>query len=46
MVGDSNDEIDFLTQINAQVSRLWKAFANDLLANIKLSKFQLYKIAQ
>ena len=31
---------------NTQVSRLWKAFANNLSANIKLSKNQLHAIEQ
>ena len=49
IVGDSNDKNNFphkLLLTNTQVSRLRKAFANNSLANTKLSKTQLYKIAQ
>ena len=49
VVGDSNDENNFphkLLLTNTQVSKLCKAFANDLSANIKLSKTQLHKIGQ
>ena len=49
VVGDSNDENNFvhkLLLINTQVSKLRKAFANNSLANIKLSKTQLHKIGQ
>ena len=48
-VGDPNDENNFLHKlllINAQVSKLHKAFANGSSANIKLSKTQLHKIGQ
>ena len=46
-VGDSDDEKNFplkLLLINTQVSKLCKAFANGLSANIKLPNTQLYKI--
>ena len=46
-VGDSNDENNFphkLLITNAQLSKLQKAFANYLSANIKLSKMQFHKI--
>ena len=46
-MGDSNDENNFshkLLSTNTQVSRLRKAFANNSLANIKLSKYQGHKI--
>ena len=49
VVGNSNDKNYFLPKFlltNAQVSRLCKAFANNSLANIKLSKFQLHKTGQ
>ena len=49
MVGDSNDETNFplkLLSTNAQVLRLCKNFANNLSANIKLSKTQLPKKVQ
>ena len=49
MIGDSNDEINFSHQLlltNTQVSNLCKAFANNLSANIKLSKTQLSKMIQ
>ena len=35
-----------LSLTNTQISRLRKAFASGLSANIKLSKFQLHKIGQ
>ena len=47
VVGDANEENNFLHKLlltNTQVSRLCKAFANNSLANIKLSKTQLHKI--
>ena len=47
--GDSNDENNFphkLFLTNTQVSKLRKAFANNSLANIKLSKIQLPKTGQ
>ena len=45
----SNDENNLphkLLLTNTQVSELSKAFANNSLANIKLSKTQLHKIGQ
>ena len=47
VIGDSNDENNFprkLLLTNTKVSRLCKAFANNSLANIKLSKTQLHKM--
>ena len=47
VVGDSNDENNFpykLLLTNTQVSKILKAFANGLSANIKLSKTELQKI--
>ena len=49
MTGNSNDEANFLENFlvsNKQVANLCKAFANNLSANIKLSKSQLSKIIQ
>ena len=49
MIGDSNDETNFpckLLLTERQVSKIRKAFSNDLSANIKLSKTQLSKIVQ
>ena len=49
VVGNSNGENNFLHKlllINAQVSRLHKAFANNSSGNIKLSKTQSHKIGQ
>ena len=49
VVGDSNDEKNFphkLLLTNTKVSKLGKAFANNSLANINLSKIQLHKIGQ
>ena len=49
IIGDSYDENNFphkLFLTNIQVSRLRKAFANNSLANIKLSKTQLHKIGR
>ena len=49
IVGDSNDKNNFphnLLLTNTQVSELCKAFANNLSANIKLSKTQLHDIGQ
>ena len=43
MIGNSNDEANFphkLLLANIQVVNLSKAFANNLSANIKLSKIQ------
>ena len=45
----SNDETNFsyeLSLTDSQVSKLHKAFLNDLSANIKLSKTQLSQIVQ
>ena len=47
VVGDSNDENSFLHKLlltNTQAPKLRKAFANNLSANIELSKTQLHKI--
>ena len=47
--GDSNDENNFKHKLllrNTQVSKLRKAFANNSLANIKLSKTKLREIGQ
>ena len=47
VVGDSNDENNFphkLLLTNTQISRPFKAFANNSSANIKLSNTQLHKI--
>ena len=47
--GDSNDKNNFLHKLlltNTQVSKFRKVFANNSLANIKLSKTQLHKIWQ
>ena len=47
VIGDSSDENNFphkLLLINPPVSTLWKAFANNSSANIKLSKTQLRKL--
>ena len=47
--GHKTDKIDFqhkLWLINRQVASLWKAFANNLLVNIKLSKTHVSKIVQ
>ena len=49
VIGDSNDEKNFpheLLLTNTQVSKLVKAFANNLSANIKLSKIQLHKMGR
>ena len=49
VVGDSNDENnvpDKLLLTNTQVSNVCKAFVNNCVANIKLSKTQLHKIGQ
>ena len=49
MTGNSNDDYDFthkLLYTNTQVFRLCKAFENNTLANIKLSKTQLHKKGQ
>ena len=47
MIGDYNDETNFphkLLFTDRQVSRLRKAFANNSLTNIKISKTQPSKI--
>ena len=49
MIDNYNDETNSshsLLLTNAKVLRLCKAFANNLSANIKLSKTQLHKIVQ
>ena len=49
MIGDSNVETNFPYKLllpDRQVSKSRKAFANNLLANIKLSQTQLSKIVQ
>ena len=49
MIGYFDDETNFLHKLlltNRQIANLPKAFANNLLANIKLSKTQLSKIVQ
>ena len=49
MIGSSNDETNFphkLLLSNTQVSKICKAFANGLSANIKFSKIQLSKMIQ
>ena len=49
VVGDSNDENNFprkLLLTNKEVSKLFKAFASNSSANIKLSKTQLHKVGQ
>ena len=46
VVGDSSYENNFLHNFQRQVSKLFKAFANNYSANIKLSKTQLHKKGQ
>ena len=49
MIGNSDDETNFphkLLLTNRQIQNLRKTFANNLSANIKLSKIQLSKIGQ
>ena len=49
VIGNPNDVTNFahkLSLTNAQVSRLPKAFANKLWANVKLSRTHLSKIVQ
>ena len=49
IAGGSNYENNFphkLVLTNTQVPKLWKAFANNSSATIKLSKAQLHKIGQ
>ena len=46
---DSNDEANFphkLLLTDRQVSKLYKSFANNSSANVKLSKTQLSKLVQ
>ena len=47
LIGNSNDENNFSDKLlltDAQVLRVFKAFANGSLANIKFSTIQLYKM--
>ena len=49
VIDDSNDQTNFPHKLlfsNTKVSNLRKAFPNNSLANIKLSKTQLHKIRQ
>ena len=49
MIGNSDDETNFpnkLSLANRQVANLCKSFANNLSANIKLSKTELSKMVQ
>ena len=49
MIGNSDDETNFphiLLWTHRQVANLFKAFANNSLVNIKLSKTQLSKMIQ
>ena len=49
VVGDSNDENDFLYKLlltYTKVTKLLKAFSNNSLASMKLSKTHLHKIGQ
>ena len=49
MISDSDDKINFLHELlltNRQVANLRKAFSNNLLTHIKLSKSQIFKIIQ
>ena len=49
MTGDSNNKTNFSHKLlitDTQVSRLYKAFANNLLANTIFSKTQLSKMVQ
>ena len=49
VIGESSDETNFpykLLLTNTQVSKICKAFANGLSANVKFSKTQLSKIIQ
>ena len=49
MTGDFNDRINFLLRLSStdtQASRLRKAFANNLSADIKLSKTELSKMVR
>ena len=49
VVGDSNDETNFLHKLfltHTQLSKICKAFPNNLPVNVKLSKTQLHNIEQ
>ena len=49
LIGNSNDETSLLPKLlltDTQVSRIYKAFANGLSANIKFWKTQLSKMIQ
>ena len=49
IVGDFNNETNFphkLLLTNTQVSKVHKAFANAITANLKSSKTQLHKIGK
>ena len=49
LIGSSNDATNFphkLLLANAQVSKIFKPFANDSLDNIKFSIIQLHRIGQ
>ena len=49
MIWNSNDETNFLHKFkltDTQVSKIRKAFANGLSANIKFSKTELFKMIQ
>ena len=48
MVGSTNDEANFLLKLltNTQISKIRKAIANSLSADIKFSKTQLSKMRQ
>ena len=49
MIGNSDDKVNFQHELlltNRQVANFFKAFANNLSTDIKLSKTQLSKIIQ
>ena len=49
LFSDSSDETDSphkILLVNTQVSRIWKDFVNNSLANVRLSKTQLQRIEQ
>ena len=49
LFSDSSDETDSphkILLVNTQVSRIWKDFVNNSLANVRLSKTQLQQIGQ
>ena len=49
VIGDSNDKSNFLHKLlltNTQDSKSCKAFTNNYLANLRLSKTQLHKVRQ